>query len=126
MPYKDLENIKKHGQEYYQKNKEKIKSNAENNKLLISEYKKQYYIKNKEKYFTDEAIKKSRIYKWRSRGVISDDYNKLYEYYLSIKECENCGVELNEDEYTRKCLDHDHDTGEFRQVLCHNCNILRG
>ena len=100
------------------------------------EYMKQWRLneknKNKEKeYFlkynkTESGIKRRIIGHWRERCVISDDYNKLYEYYLSIKECENCGIELDEDPSTRKCLDHDHDTGEFRQVLCFTCNILRG
>jgi len=130
MPYKDPEKKKENARIYYQKNKGKIKNNvknySDNNKLIISEYKKQYYMKNKEKYFNDESIKNNRITKWKKRGVISEDYNKLYDYYLSIEECENCGIELNQDEGTRKCLDHNHETGQFRQILCHTCNILRG
>jgi len=102
------------------------------------EYLKQYYLDNKEKlnkrnkeYLkewnkSEKGYKSTRIYKWKSRGVISDDYDKLYEYFLSIKECENCGIELNVDTYTRKCLDHDHNTGLFRNVLCNSCNLLRG
>ena len=103
MPYKDPEKIK----EYIEKNKEKRKE----------------YIKKYEK--TDRGVKLRRIRTWRRLGVISEDYNKLYDYYLSIEECQNCGIELNQDYSTRKCLDHDHNTGQFRQVLCNICNVMR-
>ncbi len=95
--------------QYYQNNKEKCK-----------EHQKKYRLENPEK-----TTKCFRIAKWKNRGVISEDYNKLYEYYLSIEECENCGIELNQDVGTRKCLDHDHDTGQFRQILCNVCNSMR-
>ena len=89
-------------------------------KEYMREYNKKYRKENKEK--TNKFL---RINNWKRRGVISDDYYKLHEYYLSIKECENCGIELNQDYSTKKCLDHDHDTGEFLNILCHNCNILK-
>jgi len=104
MPYKDPEKRK----EYHKK------------------YNKQHYKNNPEYYTSDKRIKLNRISNWRSYGVISEDYDKLYEYYLSIQECENCGIELNQDEYTRKCLDHCHTTGKFRNILCHCCNVSRG
>ncbi len=114
-------NKKEYMKEYYQKNKQKRqvydKEYRKKNKEKINEYKK-----------TDENyIKSTRIGKWRNRGVISEDYNKLYEYYLSIQECENCGIELNQegDYKTRKCLDHDHNTGLFRNILCDYCNKIR-
>lgn len=101
------------------------------------EYLKQYYLDNKEKlnkrnkeYLkewnkSEMGRKSNRIYKWKSRGLICEDYDKLYEYYLSIKECENCGIELNNGTNTTKCLDHDHNTGLFRNILCDYCNKVR-
>jgi len=91
------------------------------------EYHKQYREKNKEKlkkYNQSDKVKKTmRISKWKNRGVISDDYNKLYEYYLSVKNCEKCKIELDKDYKTQKCLDHCHDTGLFRNILCRVCNV---
>ena len=96
------------------------------------EYDKIYCEKNKEKrkeynkiFSQTEAGKKSHtISKWKNRGVKHDDFSSLYDYYLNCKNCEECGKE----DITRnnKHLDHDHDTGLFRNVLCLSCNIKRG
>jgi len=100
------------------------------------EYFQKYYEKNKkeilerqQKYDQSEAGKKKhRISDWKQMGVKSDDYNELYEYYINCWECENCGVELVEGNYgnNKRCLDHCHITGLFRNVLCNYCNVLRG
>ena len=65
---------------------------------------------------------------WKRRGVLDNDndkYFKLYEFYFNTKFCESCNVELNTNNKTRKCLDHDHKTGLFRNVICLSCNIKR-
>ena len=131
---------KEYMKEYRLKNKEKRaeykKQYDKKYKEKKAEYNKEYRLKNKEKQLQknkeyklknpEKTIKCVRIAKWKSRGVISDDFDKLYEYYLSIDECENCGIELNQDASTKKCLDHCHDTGLFRNVLCNCCNVIRG
>ena len=97
-------NNKKWNQEYYLLNKEKIKLYQQ----------------------TPIAIKTRRISHWKDSGVKSDNYDLLYEYYLSITKCENCNIILTEDKQntrTTKCLDHDHLTGDFRKVLCNACNV---
>jgi hypothetical protein len=64
---------------------------------------------------------------WKKRGLICRDnqtYDTIYSYYKSIERCEKCGIELdNEKQLQIKCMDHDHITGYFRQILCWNCNI---
>lgn len=70
-------------------------------------------------------LKSQRICKWKIRGVVSENFEILYKIYLSTKFCDNCGIQLNINNKTKKCLDHDHDTGLFRNILCHSCNIKR-
>tara|TARA_R110002049_G_scaffold247064_1_gene421223 strand:- start:17 stop:463 length:447 start_codon:yes stop_codon:yes gene_type:complete len=147
MPYKDpvaqkeylirnKERIKEYQKEYRRKNKDRKKQfdkeYRENNKDKIKEYNE----KNKEKiieynkvYSQSPTRKKSiRISHWKVRGVIHDDFNELYEKYISTEFCELCNVELTVDKTktkTTRCLDHDHTTGEFRNVICHSCNVKR-
>ena len=70
----------------------------------------------------------NRISRWKSQGIISDDYDALYEMFMSTTHCEKCSVLLTTDRRTTrttKCLDHDHsikDRPNVRAVLCHACN----
>ena len=119
-----------------ERKKEYMKEYNEKNKEKIKEYDKQYRQNNKEKkkeydkkYNQTEAGKKStRISSWKKRGVISDDFDKLYEIYINTNNCQECNVELIEGRYgnNKKCLDHCHITGQFRNVLCNGCNVKRG
>ena len=76
---------------------------------------------------TEQGKKCYRITDWKRRGVISDDYDALHEEWLKQTHCEFCNVELTTGKpcLTRKCLDHNHKTGEFRNILCNYCNITR-
>jgi len=61
------------------------------------------------------------IYKWKKSGLICDDYNALYETYINTTECQHCQKEFTEK--NRRCLDHDHETGLFRKIVCIRCNV---
>lgn len=146
MVSNDKEYMKEYNKKYYQANKDKIseynKKNpkTEEQKEYKKEYDKKYREANKErikeqnaersKKFrqTEKGKKNQRIKTWKFKGVICDDFNKLYNYYINCKFCEECNVELIEGCYgaNKKCLDHDHTTGLFRNVLCNTCNGNRG
>lgn len=119
--------------QYYLDNKEKKKQYLKDNKEKIKIQKAEWYQNNKEKISkydkeynkTDKGLKVNRLSRWRLRGLISEDYDKIYQRYLSTKECDNCGIELDEDNNTKKCMDHSHTTGEFRNILCNLCNVNR-
>ena len=64
--------------------------------------------------------KYNTIYNWKKSGLIYDDYDALYETYIKTMQCGHCQTE-----FTKKncrCLDHDHATGLFRKIVCHQCN----
>ena len=98
----------------------------------IREEKAAYYQENKEKiaaYRQTEAGKKSsRIWGWKKSGVIHHDFDELYQMYIDTKNCDICKVELCEGNFgsNKRVLDHDHSTGEVRNILCHTCNVRRG
>ena len=99
------------------------------------EYDKEYYILKKgeyqkQYYQTDAGKKSKRIYAWKNYNppVKCDDFDALYEYYINTTHCENCNIELVDggNKADSRCLDHCHETGEFRNILCHSCNVRRG
>tara|TARA_R110000822_G_scaffold47106_4_gene125103 strand:- start:1268 stop:1558 length:291 start_codon:yes stop_codon:yes gene_type:complete len=62
------------------------------------------------------------INQWKSRGLIYDDFDKLYSLYIATTECNVCH-KIFTDKNVR-CLDHCHDTGAYRNVLCNACNVF--
>ena len=74
---------------------------------------------------SDNGKKIQKIGIWKHRGIITDDYEFLYEWYNSINNCLNCGVDLinGTGVSNHKHLDHDHTTGEPCMVVCGHCNI---
>ena len=108
----------------YQKNKEKniekSKENYQKNKDKISKKKKEYQQTPKGK---KAKIKNT----WKTRGLKMENFEQIYKRYCKTTNCDNCGVKLTKigKNNTFKVMDHDHQTGEFRNVLCHLCNMRR-
>ena len=113
MPYTKEEKAE-HNREYY------LKHNEERKKYL-AEYNREYR--------KTPNGKKSQIIKgWKRQGIKSDNYDMLYNNYLSETHCDLCRIKFGkkgDGTGTFKCCDHDHETGLFRNFLCSICNLRR-
>lgn len=150
MGYKNPEDKKEYMKKYYEKKKEKIKQYKKewikNNPEKKSRKEKEYYEKHKEKIkqlnvernkINSVKIKQQkrdyqRTPKGRKQNIISGwkyiglklfgyTYDEVYEYYLDCDNCEVCNEDISMGGH-KKNMDHCHDTGIFRWVLCHRCN----
>ena len=138
---KERENA--NAREYREENKERILADKkkwyENNKERETARVKQYYEANKDKTLArqkkyreenpEEWHRSHRIGQWKYNGVIHDDYDALYDQYMATTNCADCDVvlgKIGDGTGTFKCLDHCHDTGAFRAVVCNTCNLQRG
>jgi hypothetical protein len=60
------------------------------------------------------------IHRWTRWGVIYHNLDELYEVYINTMNCQHCGKEYKNS--TDRCLDHDHNSGLFRKIICRSCN----
>ena len=76
--------------------------------------------------YKDIAKKKrvEQISKWKGRGLVGD-YNSIFERYKNTSNCDLCNVLLEGIGSNRKCMDHCHKTGNFRNIVCHRCNCKK-
>ncbi len=56
----------------------------------------------------------------RSFGISVEDYNRMFEMQRGVCAC--CGVHQSEVRITFS-VDHCHQTGRIRGLLCHHCNV---
>lgn len=106
MDWKDPEQVRNYTREYYAKNKEKRRESSR--KSAKSRTRKR------------DA---SKLYiKWikRQYNLTIEEYNKKLE--LQDYKCAICRKEFKR----TPCVDHDHNTGQIRGLLCHRCNLTLG
>lgn len=118
---------KKYLKQYYQDNKENL--DAQNklyyivHKTEIAEYKKeygkQYSIINKE-----EISRKQTNSGLKSRyGITIEDKQQMFNNQNGL--CKICQLEMIFSGNSC-CVDHDHETGKIRGLLCNKCNFALG
>ena len=75
----------------------------------------------------------SRVNQWKRQGMTNDDWKTIYDRYVNAKCCESCNSVFRKNIYkngylwriNNKVLDHDHNTGKIRNVICISCNAKR-
>jgi hypothetical protein len=87
--------------------KECIKSDplTEKKKQYMKEYSKKYSLKSK-------------------YNLTEEDYKELL--IKQNHKCAICGTDQEEVLNKKLYVDHDHETGKVRELLCHNCNVSLG
>jgi hypothetical protein len=142
MPWKSKEarnaayhKKKEEDPEWYKRVQEQRKIYTANTKEAKKEYDKQYRENKKEVRAAQDKIyrgteKGQRVRKiniWKFLGIKCDDFDALYDKYINTHQCERCECTITSGKgiIGKRHLDHNHKTGEFRQVVCGDCNINR-
>jgi hypothetical protein len=118
---------------------------AEKRKAYMKNFSKEYKTKNAETvkavakryYFNHKELSRSRNKEWQENnpdkmkshrlkyryGITIEDYNEMLT--LQVSGCSICGKTAKEN---GKALyvDHDHETGKVRGLLCYKCNTDLG
>ena len=71
----------------------------------------------------DRSIKR-RMQKWTLEGIKYTDED--VQKYLEATACQICGTEFGQSSNQKRNLDHCHETGEVRGILCGKCNRAIG
>ncbi len=146
MPYKNKQDRISNSKEYYIKNKEKIKlyvyswvkknkdrcrsyahrsnlKRVENGKSLA------HYYKNKEKILEQQKHWRKRFPEKSKNQMLKKKYGISLEFFNQAlleqgRKCACCATFFTDK--IKPNVDHCHETGTFRSILCRPCNLIEG
>jgi len=98
-----------------QRNKDNYQKNREKYKQWRKEYRESEHGK---------KVRRNDSYR-REYGITLEDYNRMFSEQQGC--CAICGkkeIHKNQRKIKRLGVDHNHQTGEVRGLLCQRCNIL--
>ena len=89
---------------YYERNKDKWNVYYESRKKILN---------------TSDGKKSQTISCWKRRGL-KGNYDEIYDIYINTNICNICGKK--DISGKDKHMEHCHNTGKFRGVVCERCN----
>lgn len=114
--------IDEYNRQKYLKDKEgyirRAKKWAETNKERLNQLKKEWARKNKEKV---KATAAESRWKWQGINLTSEEYGQMT--LTQDAKCYICGKIPKR---RRLAVDHNHQTGKVRKLLCTHCNVKVG
>lgn len=120
-----------YSREWRKNNKDKVAASSKKarikNRDKILECQRKWLIKNKEKHIKNSKLwyqnNKDRVRDnqlKRQFGISLEEYNKILDNQSGV--CHLCGG--GPDVKSKKlAVDHDHETGKIRALLCRGCNV---
>lgn len=70
--------------------------------------------------------RKNKLCTWRRQGVIfasKEEEQSFYLLFINTPNCESCGLKFDNNYFNQqRCLDHCHNSGLVRNILCRSCN----
>lgn len=109
--------VKEYNRIYREQHPNQMREYYLNNKERINSQNRSYYYNNKERAL---ACNRKRLY-----NLSQSDYDNLYRSQNG--NCAICGKSgENQSEKTFLVVDHDHETGKVRGLLCAHCNSMLG
>ena len=60
---------------------------------------------------------------WKKRGLNMDNFEEIYNEYIYATHCQLCNKQFEKS--LDRHMDHCHETGEFRNIVCNSCNQLK-
>lgn len=116
---RNLEKVKAYQKAYYERNKLKIRERAKVHARLHKEDRRKSSAEWKKR--NPEKVKNAELK--REFGITIDQYNQML-----IKQNDCCAICNKHKSLSTKMLavDHNHKTGQVRELLCHACNTAYG
>lgn len=146
MPYSNPQDRIRQSKIYYENNKDKIKlyikgwvkENPEKVKEYAKKKNKSRSLRglDKQRYMNNGHIIRENAKRWRKNYPEKDKNNTLKKKYgitleffneqliLQENKCKCCDVSFTDD--LKPNVDHCHETGKFRSILCKPCNLMEG